>query len=54
MHDAGLLRPRTLTVGICCRRGVAASAILGAVGEACLSVGRILSSIAVVATTVSG
>ena len=46
------LRPRTLAVGIGCRRGVAASAILAAISDACLSVSRSPSSIAIIGSTV--
>ena len=46
------LRPRTLAVGIGCRRGVAASAILAVISKACLSVGRSPSSIALIGSTV--
>jgi cobalt-precorrin 5A hydrolase len=46
------LRPKTLAVGIGCRRGTTSDEIVTALADACQKIGRSINSIAIIASTV--
>jgi cobalt-precorrin 5A hydrolase len=46
------LRPPTLAVGIGCRRGTTSAEILAAVADACSQIGRSMSSIAIISSSI--